>query len=50
MVGYETLRDWCARFGLSVADGRRQGWARPAEKWHRDDAQLKVKDKQNWGS
>jgi putative transposase len=47
-VTYETIRAWCARFGPSYAAGLRRRRARPSDKWHLDEVQLKIKGKRHW--
>jgi transposase-like protein len=46
-VTYETIRAWCAKFGPSYAAGLRQRRARPSDKWHLDEVQLKIKGKRH---
>jgi putative transposase len=47
-VTYETIRAWCAKFGPSFAAGLRGRRARPSDKWHLDEVQLKIKGKRHW--
>jgi putative transposase len=47
-VTYETIRAWCAKFGPIYAAGLRQRRARPSDKWHLDEVQLKMKGKRHW--
>ena len=47
-VTYETIRAWCAKFGPSYAAGLRRRRARPSDKWHLDEVQLKIKGKRHW--
>ena len=47
-VTYETIRAWCARFGPSYAAGLRRRRARPSDKWHLDEVQLKIKGERHW--
>jgi putative transposase len=47
-VSYETIREWCAKFGPAYAAGLRRRRARPADKWHCDEVQLKIKGKKHW--
>ena len=42
-VTYETIRAWCGKFGPNYAAGLRRRRARPADKWHLDEVQLKIK-------
>ena len=48
IVTYETICAWCARFGPSYAAGLRRRRARPSDKWHLDEVQLKIKGKRHW--
>jgi putative transposase len=41
-VSYETVRRWCRKFGQTFADGLRRRRARPGDKWHIDEVQLKI--------
>jgi putative transposase len=47
-VTYETIRAWCMKFGPSYAAGLRRRRARPSDKWHCDEVQLKIKGKRHW--
>jgi putative transposase len=47
-VTYETIRAWCAKFGPTYAAGLRRRRARPSDKWHLDEVQLKIKGKRHW--
>jgi putative transposase len=47
-VTYETIRAWCAKFGASYAAGLRRRRARPSDKWHLDEVQLKIKGQRHW--
>jgi putative transposase len=44
----ETIRAWCAKFGPTYAAGLRRRRARPSDKWHLDEVQLKIKGKRHW--
>jgi putative transposase len=37
VVSHETVRQWCATFGQTYANGLRQRRARPGDKWHLDE-------------
>ena len=37
MVSYETIRQWCAKFGQAYANRLRRRQARPGDKWHLDE-------------
>ncbi|MCX4733938.1 IS6 family transposase [Streptomyces sp. NBC_01363] len=41
-VSYETVRRWCLKFGQAYADGLRRRRPRPGDKWHLDEAFIKV--------
>ena len=47
-VTYETIRAWCAKFGPRYAAGLRRRRARPSDKWHLDEVQLKIKGTRHW--
>lgn len=36
LVTYETVRQWCRKFGQPFANQLRRRWARPGDKWHLD--------------
>ena len=44
-VSYETIRQWCLKFGQAFANKLRRRRARPGDKWHLDEVVLKIKDK-----
>ncbi len=41
-VSYETIRQWCLKFGQTIADELRRRRPRPGEKWHLDEVYLKI--------
>jgi putative transposase len=47
-VSYETVRQWCRKFGLTFADGVRRRRPRPGDKWHLDEMQLKSNGRKLW--
>ncbi len=47
-VTYESIRAWCATFGPTYAASLHRRRARPADKWHLDEVQLKIKGKRHW--
>jgi putative transposase len=47
-VTYETIREWCAKFGRTYALQLRRRRPRPSDKWHLDEVQLKIKGKRHW--
>ena len=47
-VSYETIRQWCRKFGPAFADGVRRRRPRPGDKWHLDEVQLKINGQKHW--
>ena len=47
-VSSETVRDWVARFGTQFAAKVRRDRPRPADKWHRDEVVVPIKDRKHW--
>ncbi len=43
IVTYETVRQWCLKFGQSFANQLRRRRARPGDKWFLDEVFLKIK-------
>jgi putative transposase len=41
-VTYETIRQWCLKFGQTIADELRLRRPRPGDKWHLDEVYLKI--------
>ena len=41
-VTYETIRQWCLKFGQSFANEVRRRLPRPGDKWHLDEVYLKI--------
>src|SRR5258706_13158037 len=39
---YETVREWCLKFGQTYANGLRRKTARPGGRWHLDEVFLKI--------
>jgi len=39
---YETVRDWCRKFGQTYANGLRRRSPRPGDRWHLDEVFLKI--------
>ncbi len=48
MVTYETVRQWCRKFGQAYANQLRQRRARPGDKWHLDEVFLKINGKRHY--
>ncbi len=42
VVTYETIRQWCGKFGQAYANGLRRHQPRPGDKWHLDEVFLKI--------
>ena len=42
VLTYETIREWCLKFGQTYADDLRRRSSRPGEKWHLDEVFLKI--------
>ena len=42
MVSYETIRQWCAKFGQVYANRLRGRRARPGDKWHLDEVFIRI--------
>jgi putative transposase len=42
VVTYETIRQWCGKFGQAYADGVRRKRPQTGEKWHLDEVFLKI--------
>ena len=42
IVSYETIRQWCAKFGPVYAAGLRRRQPRPGDKWHLDEVFLTI--------
>ncbi len=40
---YETIREWCLKFGQTYANGLRRRSSRPGDRWHLDEVFLKIK-------
>jgi len=39
---YETVREWCLKFGQTYANGLRHRSSRPGDRWHLDEVYLKI--------
>jgi putative transposase len=42
VVSHETIRQWCATFGQTYANGLRRRRARPGDKWHLDEVCITI--------
>jgi putative transposase len=47
-VSYEAIRLWCRKFGPAYAEQLRRRRPGPADKWHVDELQLKIRGKKYW--
>lgn len=45
IVTYETIRQWCLRFGQSYANSIRRRRPRPGDKWHLDEVFVTIRGK-----
>ncbi len=41
-LSYETVREWCLKFGQTYANGLRHKSPRPGHQWHLDEVFLKI--------
>jgi putative transposase len=41
-LSYETVREWCFKFGQTYANGLRRKFPRPGDRWHLDEVFLKI--------
>ena len=41
-LSYETVREWCPKFGQTYANGLRRKSPRPGDQWHLDEVFLKI--------
>jgi putative transposase len=48
IVSYETIRQWCAKFGQTYANALRRRRARPGDKWHLDEVFIKINGKTHY--
>jgi putative transposase len=48
IVSHESIRQWCAKFGQTYANGLRQRRARPGDKWHLDEVFIKINGKTHY--
>ena len=47
-LSYETVRDWCFKFGQIYANGLRRRSPRPGDKWHLDELFLKINGRRHY--
>ncbi len=48
VVTYETVRQWCRKFGQAYANQLRQRRAQPGDKWHLDEVFLKINGERHY--
>ena len=48
LVTYETIHQWCRKFGQTFANQLRRRRARPGDKWHLDEAFITIKGKTHY--
>ncbi|HKR52288.1 MAG TPA: IS6 family transposase [Pseudonocardiaceae bacterium] len=48
LVTYETIHQWCRKFGQTFANQLRLRRARPGDKWHLDEVFIKIKGKTHY--
>jgi putative transposase len=48
LVSYETVRRWCMKFGQTFADRMRRRRPRPGDKWHMDEAFIRIQGVQHY--
>jgi putative transposase len=47
-VTYETIHQWCRKFGPAFAAGLKRRRPRPGDKWHVDEVRLKMNRRRYW--
>ncbi len=48
IVSYETVRQWCLKFGQQFANQLRRRRSQPGDKWHCDEVFLKINGKKHY--
>jgi putative transposase len=48
VVSYETIRQWCHKFGQTYANELRRRRPRPGDKWHLDEVFIKINGKTHY--
>lgn len=48
LVTYETIHQWCRKFGQTYANGLRRRRGRPGDKWHLDEVFIKIAGKTHY--
>ena len=47
IVTYETIRQWCRKFGQGYANELRRRRSRPGDKWHLDEVFIQINGQQH---
>ena len=47
-VTYETIRQWCQKFGQTFANNLRRRRARPGDRWHLDEVFLQINGRRQY--
>ncbi len=48
VVTYETIREWCLKFGQTYANYLRRRRPHPGDKWHLDEVFIKINGKDHY--
>jgi putative transposase len=48
LVTYESIHQWCRKFGQTFANGLRRRRSRPGDQWHLDEVFIKIKGKAHY--
>ncbi len=48
ILTYETVRQWCRKFGQTYANGRRRRRPRPGDKWHLDEVFIGINGRMHY--
>ena len=48
IVSHETVRQWCAKFGQTYANGLRRRRPRPGDTWHLDEVFITINGKRQY--
>jgi putative transposase len=48
IVSYESIHQWCRKFGQGFANGLRRRRGRPGDKWHLDEVFIKINGKTHY--
>jgi putative transposase len=48
IVSYETIHQWCRKFGQTFANGLRRRRPRPGDKWHLGEVFIKIRGKSHY--